>query len=209
MLIEIYSDVVCPWCYIGRRRLQQALRARPELRVELRWLPFELNPDIPPQGVDRAVYLASKFGDLNQLKAMHEQMRSIGAQLGIAFRFELIGRTPNTRAAHALLELGALHGRQTEILDTLFRAYFEEGRDIGDTVVLEDIAASQGLGGSAVTAALHDEALRAQIVEYEKQAAELGISGVPTFIFERRYAVSGAQEPAVLIDIFDRIRAAA
>jgi len=209
MLIETYSDVVCPWCYIGRRRLQQALRARPELAFELRWLPFELNPDMPAEGTDRAAYLAAKFGDLSRLEAMHAQMRAIGAPLGITFRFELIKRAPNTRAAHALLELAGLHGRQTEILDALFRAYFEEGRDIGDASVLETIAATQGLGGTAVTAALHDEALHAQVVEYERQAAELGISGVPTFIFERRYAVSGAQEPAVFIDIFERIRAAA
>lgn len=209
MQIEMYSDLVCPWCYIGRKRLEVALNQRPDLRVRVRWLSFELNPQIGRDGIDRAAYLAAKFGDTAQLAAMQLHIREVGIDLGIDLRFESISRTPNTRAAHALMAIAAERGAQDETAAALFAAYFEQGRDIGDLEVLVEIGAARGLDRDATRAALQDRRHHAQIVAHERQAAQWGISGVPTFIFDRRYAVSGAQEPQVFLQVFDRLRAAA
>lgn len=211
MHIEIYSDLVCPWCYIGRKRFDAALAQRPALQPQLQvhWLPFELNPQLEESGVERAKYLAAKFGDPSQLQAMQRHIREVGTDTGIGFRFELIRRTPNTRAAHALLAVAEEHGRQAQVSMALFAAYFEQGRDIGDREVLVEIAAAHGLDPSCAHGALADRRHYAQIVSHEQQAAQWGITGVPTFIFDRRYAISGAQEPQVFLQVFDRLRAAA
>jgi len=209
MLIEIYSDLVCPWCYIGRKRFDSALAQRPEVRPEVRWLPFELNPHLGPNGVDRRSYLAAKFGDAAQLEAMQTHIAAVGSGLGIEFQFHLIRKTPNTRAAHALLAMGAQGGVQDEIIGALFGAYFEQGRDIGDIEVLVDIGSAQGLDADKTRNALVERRHHAQIVAHERQAAQWGVSGVPTFIFDRRYAISGAQEPQVFLQVFERLRAAA
>lgn len=209
MRVEIFSDVVCPWCYVGRKRFELAVAERPEARADVRWLPFELNPEMAEEGVDRATYLAAKFGDVSRLESMHAHLREIGATLGIQFRFDLIRRTPNTRAAHALLELAAESARQNEVNAALFAAYFEQGCDVGDRDVLVEIGAVQGLDAGDVRSALASKRHYPEIAGYQRQAAQWGISGVPTFIFERRYAVSGAQEPPVFLQVFDRLRAAA
>ncbi len=209
MHVEIYSDLVCPWCYIGRQRFHAALAQRPDLAMTVRWLPFELNPGIGPEGLDRTAYLTAKFGDAAQLAAMQRHIGEVGADLGIEFRFERIRKTPNTRAAHSLMAVAGAVGRQDDMAHALFAAYFEQGRDLGDLDVLVDIGAAQGFAGEATRAALTDRRHHPQIVAHERQAAQWGISGVPTFIFDRRYAVSGAQEPAVFLKVFDRLRAAA
>lgn len=209
MQVEIYSDIVCPWCYIGRKRFEQALAQRPEGRAEVRWLPFELNPDLPETGVDRTQYLAAKFGDGARLESMQAQLREVGATLGIEFRFDLIRKTPNTRAAHALLELAAAGGRQSETCLALFVAYFEQGRDIGDREVLVEVGVAQGLDAADVRSTLASKRYYPEIAGFERQAAQWEIRGVPTFIFDRRYAVSGAQEPPVFLQVFDRLRQAA
>jgi len=209
MQIEVYSDLVCPWCYIGRKRFDAALEQRRDLDVSVHWLPFELNPQLEEQGMDRLKYLAAKFGDASQLQAMQRHIREVGSALGIDFHFELIRRTPNTRAAHSLLALAEETGKQSEVSLALFTAYFEQGRDIGDRQVLAEIGQAQGLDPSVVLGALADRRHYPKIVAHEQQAAEWGISGVPTFIFDRRYAISGAQEPQVFLQVFDRLRAAA
>lgn len=209
MRVEIYSDIVCPWCYIGRKRFEQALAQRPEARADVRWLPFELNPDLPETGLDRAQYLAAKFGDGERLERMQAQLQEVGAALGIEFRFDLIRRTPNTRAAHALLEVAAEHGRQSEVYAELFAVYFERGRDIGNRDVLIEIGAAHDLDAAEVRSALATRRHYPEIAGAERQAAQWGIQGVPTFIFDRRYAVSGAQEPPMFLQVFDRLREAA
>ncbi len=209
MHIEIYSDLVCPWCYVGRQRLHAALAQRPDLPVDVRWLPFELNPGIGPQGMDRTEYLTGKFGDAAQLAAMQRHIGEVGSEFGIDFHFERIRKTPNTRAAHSLMAVAAAAGKQNEVVGAVFAAYFEQGRDLGDLDVLAEIGAAHGLARDATLAALADRRHHAQIVAHERQAAQWGISGVPTFIFDRRYAVSGAQEPAVFLKVFDSLRAAA
>jgi len=201
--VEVFSDTVCPWCYVGKQRFEHALAARPELAVDLKWLPYELNPDLPAQGADRAQYLAAKFGDANRFADAQRRLRDIGAQLDIEFRFEAITRMPNTRRSHALIAWAA--AAQSDVKGRVLRAYFSEGRDIGDPQVLVSIAADAGLDATAARAAIDDPALHRGIAALEAQAQSWGITGVPAFVFERRYLVSGGQEPQVFLQVMDRI----
>ncbi|MBX3695651.1 MAG: DsbA family oxidoreductase [Steroidobacteraceae bacterium] len=209
MLVEVFSDTVCPWCYVGKRRFEQALAARPDLPVELRWLPFELNPDLPAGGADRAEYLRAKFGNADRFRDAQQRLRDIGATLGIDFQFERITRMPNTRRSHALIAWagGASAVAQADIKERVLRAYFSEGRDIGDSDVLAALATEAGLDAGAARAAFGDPALHGQIATLEAQAQSWGISGVPAFVFDRRWLISGGQEPQVFIELMDRIAA--
>lgn len=189
--IDVVSDVICPWCYIGKRRLEKALALLGE-KPELRWLPFQLNPGMPQGGMPRAQYRAAKFGSAERAKGLDARVAAEGAGEGIAFAFERIQRTPNTASAHRLIELAQKQGAGTQVVDALFRAYFEEARDIGDGQVLQEIAQGCGVtdwphGADAATVAALEEQMRGR-----------GISAVPTFIFNRRLGVSGAQPPETL-----------
>jgi predicted DsbA family dithiol-disulfide isomerase len=203
--IEIYSDVVCPWCFLGKRRLEAALRARPDLPVALRWRPFELNPGLGAAGADRREYLASKFPDAAGLAEAHRRLVALGREAGIDYRFEAIARVPNTRAAHALVALAG--DREGAVVEALFRAYFEDGRDVGDLDVLAAIAADAGLDPADVRGRLAAGSGRTAIEAQEREAARLGVSGVPLFVFAGRWAVSGAQEPATLVSALDQVAA--
>jgi predicted DsbA family dithiol-disulfide isomerase len=203
VLVEVFSDTVCPWCYVGKLRFERAAAERPDLAIDLRWLPFELNPDMPVEGADRARYLAAKFGDANRFADAQRTLRGIGTGLGIEFRFEAITRMPNTRRSHALIAWAA--AAQSDVKGRVLRAYFSEGRDIGDPDVLASIAADAGLDASAARAAIDDPALHREIASLEARAQSWGISGVPAFVFERRYLVSGGQEPEVFLQVMDRV----
>ncbi len=207
MKLEVYSDTICPWCYVGFARLQQALAARPELAVEVAWLPYELNPDLPPEGEDRKAYMLRRFGDVNRFAAGQRQLIELGASLGIDFQFERVSRAPNTRRSHALINWAGEAGAaaQSRVKERVLRAHFTEGRDIADPEQLVALAAECGLDAEAARAALDEPARRATIVALETQAQRWGISGVPTFIFERRYAFSGAQPLEVFLGAFDRV----
>ncbi|MGE3934559.1 MAG: DsbA family oxidoreductase, partial [Rhodospirillaceae bacterium] len=141
MRIDVIVDTICPWCYIGKRRLDRALQARPHIAVEIGWRPFQLNPDMPPEGRDRRLYLAQKFGGLDRARQRNAAIAEAGAAEHIDFRFNRIDRTPNTINSHRLLLLAGRHGVQTEALDAVFRGYFTDGLDIGDIDVLADLAA--------------------------------------------------------------------
>ncbi|HEY7377171.1 MAG TPA: DsbA family oxidoreductase [Steroidobacteraceae bacterium] len=206
MKVEIYSDAVCPWCFIGKRRFDQARRQRPGLALEVQWRAFELNPGLPATGMDREEYLLAKFGDRERLHHMQEQLRETGTSLGIQFRFDRIGRTPNTRAAHQLLALAAEHGLQDPACDALFSAYFAEGRDIGDRQVLAELSAQLGLDAPD---SLDEGRLQDRVLADENLARDWGITGVPTFIFDSRYALSGAQPAEVFVQFFDRVSGSA
>jgi predicted DsbA family dithiol-disulfide isomerase len=206
MKVEIYSDTVCPWCYIGKRRFERAMRLRPDIEFEVQWLPFELNPDLPSPGVERETYLARKFGDLERVQAMQAQLRELGSSLGLQFRFERTRRMPNTRLSHEVLQYAHGAGAQGAVIEALFKAYFEEGRDIGARPLLVDIGAAAGLDATELASALDSRRHQGEVEALERQAHEWGISGVPTFIFERNYAVSGAQESDVFVQVFDRLR---
>jgi predicted DsbA family dithiol-disulfide isomerase len=202
--IEIVSDIVCPWCFIGKRRLEAALalyaQARPEAPPpRLSWLPFQLNPHLPPEGMDRLAYIESKFGP-GQGHGRYARVAAVGAGTGIAFAFERIERQPNTRAAHALVALAGERGLQPQVKEALMAAYFLHGRDLTDAAELVRIAASAGLDPDAARDRLADANALAAVDAAEERSRALGVQGVPFFIFDRRHAVSGAQDPRVLLD---------
>jgi predicted DsbA family dithiol-disulfide isomerase len=184
--IEVASDVVCPWCYIGKKRLEKALSlVDGELRPEIRWLPFQLNPGMPKEGMPRAEYRKAKFGSAERSRELDARVIAEGRSEGIDFAFDRIERTPNTSAAHQLI---ALAENQGPVVDALFRAYFEEAKDIGDPKVLAEIAAQCGVKGWPQ----EGERPARDVAALEEEVRAMGISAVPTFIFERKSGVSGA-----------------
>ncbi|ALA18856.1 MULTISPECIES: DsbA family oxidoreductase [unclassified Chelatococcus] len=204
LVIDVVSDVVCPWCFIGKRRLAAALAQRADVAVTVNWRPFQLDPTIPSGGIDRKEYLRRKFGDDERIAALHDNVRAAAADTGIAFRFEAIERSPNTLDAHRLIRWAQPLGRQDAVVERLFSDYFLAGRDIGDHVVLTEAAASGGLDPAEVAARLATEEDKDAVREEIATAARLGISGVPFFIFDGRYGVSGAQAPETLVEVIDK-----
>jgi predicted DsbA family dithiol-disulfide isomerase len=207
MRIDIYSDTVCPWCFLGKRRFELALRMRPHYEPRVAWRPFELNPDLPREGVERAGYLAAKIGDAARLAAMEETLIRHGEAIGIQFRFDLIKLIPNTRRSHLLIAHAARRRLQGQIKDRVMRAYFQEGTDIGDVEELVRLGVESGLPEHETRSALVLREGQDGVVAAERHAAVLGITGVPTFIFDGQYTISGAQEPDSLTQIFDQVAA--
>ena len=211
MKIEVFSDTVCPWCFVGLARLQRALAQRPGLQVDVHWLPFELNPDHPEAGEDRAAYMQRRFGDPNRFADAQTRLKELGNELGIEFRFDLQRRMPNTRRSHQLIAWAGSQGPgvQTRVKAAVMAAYFSHGLDIGEPDTLARLAADCGLDEVSARAALADPELRAAVIDIESQARRWNISGVPTFIFDRREAFSGAQEESVMLEVIDRVARAA
>lgn len=203
--IDIVSDVVCPWCYIGKRKLEAALaqRANDDAQpVQVRWLAFQLNPDIPAGGVDRRSYLENKFGGPERAQQIYARIKAAGDEVGIPFDFERIARQPNTVDAHRLTAWAQdLDPNAADALvERLFRAYFVEGVDIGDIEVLAGLAGDAGFDAAAARAWLASGAGRTAIEAEEQRSRALGVTGVPFFVFNQRLAVSGAQPPEVLLE---------
>jgi predicted DsbA family dithiol-disulfide isomerase len=205
MRIDIYSDTVCPWCYLGKRRFELALAARPQYEPRVTWRPFELNPDLPPEGADRAPYLAARMGSPERVAEAHEDLTRQGAASAIEFRFDLIERVPNTRRSHLLMAHAARCGRQTVVMDRVMRAYFEEGCDIGDIEVLVRLGVEAGLAEHETRQTLVLRAGQDGVIAAERHAAVLGITGVPTFIFDGQYSISGAQDVGTLARVLDQV----
>jgi predicted DsbA family dithiol-disulfide isomerase len=205
MRIDIYSDTVCPWCYLGKRRFDVAVAARPHFEPRVTWRPFELNPDLPADGVDRAAYLAARVGDAERVAAVHAELKRQGEASGIDFRFDLIRRMPNTRRSHLLIAHAARSGLQAAVKERIMRAYFEEGSDVGDTEELVRLAAEVGLSERAARSALVLRSGQDGVIAAERHAGVLGITGVPTFVFDGQYTVSGAQDVGTLARIFDQV----
>jgi len=200
--IDVISDVVCPWCYIGKRRLARTLelfRAGPgkATQIDVVWRPFQLNPQLPREGIDRSEYLAAKFG--SRAQEIYSRVTTVGRSVGIEFAFDRIVRQPNTVSAHQLIALALRYGKQDEMVETLFGGYFLEGLDLTRSDNLIELARRAGLDGQAARHCLADDAQRQAVLADDDQARALGVSGVPFFIFEHRLAVSGAQEPEVLL----------
>lgn len=197
--IEVVSDVICPWCYIGKRRLEKALGALGDsVRARVTWLPFQLNPGMPRAGMVRAEYRRAKFGSVERGRELDARVAAEGSGEGIAFAFERIERTPNTLAAHQLIELAQRQGRGDPTVDALFRAYFEEGRDVGEPAVLREIALASGVDCEGMEALWADSDELQRILRIESELRGLGIDAVPTFVFDRRTGVSGAHPPEAL-----------
>jgi predicted DsbA family dithiol-disulfide isomerase len=206
MRITILSDSICPWCFIGKRRFERALSMRPQQSLEVVWKPFQLNPTMPKEGIDRKQYLAAKFGGVERADRQYDRIRQVGREEGIAFDFGRIDRTPNTVNSHRLVYLAGQRGNQDAVVEGLFRAYFIEGRDVGDIAVLADVAAAVGFDRDEVMRYLLGDEDQFQILALDESARRNGITGVPCFIVEDRYAISGAQSPEIFHQIFDLVR---
>lgn len=199
--IDVISDVVCPWCFVGKRRLEKAVAAS-DVPLQIHWRPFQLDPTIPPEGKDRRAYLEAKFGTEERIRQLHDNLAAAGEAEGIPFAFERIKVSPNTLDAHRLIRWAEESGKQEEIVETLFRAYFLEGRDIGDHAVLTEIAASAGMDRESTAARLASDEDREVVQSEIVSAQQMGVTGVPTFVLLGRYALVGAQPAPELARAF-------
>lgn len=204
MRIDVFSDVVCPWCFVGKRRLEQALTESGIRDAEVHWHAFQLNPDLPLEGVDRKQYLESKFGP-DAMERIHARLDAVGKEAGIDFQFDKIRRSPNTRDAHRLLWLAGTQGKQSALKEALMQAYFIDGRDVGDRKVLSEIAAAVGLEADVTTFLAGDGGVQ-EVEEDLMTAGQLQISGVPFFILDQRIGLAGAQPPEVFKQALEAAR---
>lgn len=205
MIVDIVSDAICPWCYIGKRRLERALQQAPQPDLKIGWRPFQLNPDMPVEGMDRQEYLRAKFGDSRGGRG-YAAITAAGREEGIPFAFERIQRTPNTILAHRLIRYAARADNQDPIVEALFRAYFTEGQDIGRLETLVNVAGGAGLDAGAVESYLAGNEDEDAVRSEDAFARQIGIQGVPCFIIDRQYAVSGAQPPEAFLEVFQLAR---
>lgn len=199
--IDVVSDVVCPWCYLGKKRLEQAIEAvAGEVNVAVTFRPYQLNPDMPPQGVDHKKHLAEKLGGETAVERSHQMLTGLGHEDGIDFHFDRIALSPNTLDAHRLMRWAMIEGPQVQnsVALALFKAYFEEGRNIGDRTVLLDIAEKCGMERAVICALFSAGADIDSVKEEIGMAREMGVTGVPCFIIDNKYAVMGAQSSEVL-----------
>lgn len=202
--VDIISDVVCPWCFIGKRRLEQAI-ALTKTPFEIRWRPFQLDPTIPPEGKDRRAYMEGKFGSMEKIAAIHEHITKLGAEVGIPFAFDRIKVSPNTLDAHRLIRWAGDQGSQDAVVEALFRAYFFDGSNIGDHAVLADIAEVAGMDRTKVTERLASDDDRAEVRADIVASQRIGVTGVPTFILAGRYGLVGAQPAEELARAFAQV----
>ncbi|WP_315919603.1 DsbA family protein [Mesorhizobium sp. SP-1A] len=207
--VDVVSDVVCPWCFLGERRLREAIAAA-GIDVNVRWRPYQLDPSIPPQGLERKAYMQAKFGDDERLKQVHANLVSLGAVDGISFDFEAIKVAPNTLDAHRVIRWAGTAGEdvQNRLVDNLFSRYFEQGGNTGDPAVLIAAARDAGMDAAVVETLLPTDADKDEVLAEIATASRMGITGVPCFLLEGRYAVMGAQETSVLADAIRQVSAA-
>ena len=204
LLIDLVADVVCPWCYLGWRRLKSALALRPDVEPLIVWRPYQLDPTLPEQGVDRKAYMAGKFKDPLKLKAVHTALVEGGAEDGIVFDFDAIALSPNTNAAHRLIRWGQGAGRQDAVVEALFAAYFTHGRDIGDPQVLAEIGEQAGLDRLVILRLLSEGADQDSVAREHAMAVQGGITGVPFAICGGKLAVVGAESPENIAAAIDK-----
>ncbi len=207
--IDITSDVVCPWCYIGKRRLEAAMRQSPGHTFAVRWRPYQLNPTMPAEGMDRRAYRTRKFGTWEKSLELDAQVTAAANAEGLPFALDKIARTPNTFNAHRVLWLADQQGVQDAVAEELFKAYFVEGRNFGDRAVLLDIAAAGGLSRERVDAMLHGDDGVDEVKVEEAKARQRGVDGVPFFVINNSVAISGAQPTAAFVAAFQQVAPAA
>lgn len=201
--IDFHFDTTCPWCFIGKRRLGRALAQRPETPAEMRWMPFLLNPDLPPEGLPRQTYLERKFGGDRRIERFLAAVSQAGATENIHFDFARIERTPNTALSHRLVRYAARFGCQAEVVEALFTAYFIDGLDIGDIEILLEIGARFGLPCGRLAEHLANNAVVDDIQRDNARAGHLGITGVPAIVIDQAFALAGAQDPEILVRLID------
>lgn len=208
MQIEIYSDVVCPWCFIGKHRLEAALEtAGYTNQAHVIWRPFQLNPTMPKSGMDRRAYLDAKVGGAEARRTMEERVAKAGEMDGIVFAFDRIERTPNTFDAHRLMWFAQQQGKQDDLAEALFHAYFTEGRDIGEDQTLIDVASENGLNGNEVRELLVGDKGVEEVRAEEAAGHRMGIRGVPYFVLNGLYTISGAQPPDIFVSAMQKAEA--
>ncbi|MEM8631724.1 MAG: DsbA family oxidoreductase [Pseudomonadota bacterium] len=205
--LDILSDPICPWCYIGKSQLDRALAGRPDHPLAIEWHPFQLNPDMPAGGMDRREYLETKFGGKENAVKVYSRIAEAAEAAGLSINFEGITRTPNTLDAHRLIHWAGIEGRQTPVVDALFKAYFEEGNDIGDPRVLADIAEAAGMDRAATVQLLSGNADAEDIRNRDNHARTHGVTGVPTFVVANQHVLPGAQSPELWTKAIDEIAA--
>jgi predicted DsbA family dithiol-disulfide isomerase len=203
--LDILSDPICPWCYIGKTHLDRALEQHPDHPFVIEWHPFQLNPDMPAEGMDRRAYLEAKFGGADGAAEVYGRIADTARAAGLAIDFDRIGRTPNTLDAHRLIHWAGLEGRQTATVTRLFKAYFENGEDICDRDVLLDIAEGVGLDRAMIERLLDSDADRDDIRARDAHARERGVTGVPTFVIANTHVVPGAQPPELWNQVLDEL----
>jgi predicted DsbA family dithiol-disulfide isomerase len=193
--LDIFSDPVCPWCYVGKANLDRALAAHPDHPFQIQWHPFQLNPDLPAEGVDKRSYLEAKFGGKARVDAIHERLREVARAAGVDMDPDRPARMPNTLNAHRLIHWAGIEGRQPAVVTSLMRAYWSEGRDIGDPDALADIAGENRMDRAATLRLLQSDADAGDIRARDEDARRKGVNAVPTFLVAQHYVVSGAQPP--------------
>ncbi|QIE41805.1 DsbA family oxidoreductase [Rhodobacteraceae bacterium SC52] len=206
--LDIFSDPICPWCLIGKTQLDRALAQRPGHPFKIVWHPFQLNPDMPAEGMDRREYLETKFGGRDRAVKVYSQIDDAARAIGLELNFEGIKRTPNTRNAHRLILWSEIEDKQDAVVDALFTAYFIDGRDIGDVDVLADIADASGLDAAVVRRLLSGDNDISEIVDRDATARAMGLSSVPTFIVGGQHAVPGAQPAELWLQVIDEMTGA-
>ncbi len=204
--VDVVSDVMCPWCYIGKRRLERAIAASPDTLLDIRWRPFQLDATIPDDGMDRQEYLERKFGGAEGVAEVYEPVRDAGKAEGIPFRFEAITKSPNTINAHRIIRWSHSVGLQDQVVERLFELYFIEGADLTDKEVLTDAAAMSGMEREIVERLIHSDADVEETKNEIALAQQMGVTGVPTFIVGQKYAVVGAQGPEVIAGAIAKVR---
>jgi predicted DsbA family dithiol-disulfide isomerase len=206
LTIDVVSDVVCPWCYVGKRRLERALVQQSDDKVEIRWLPFFLDPSVPPGGIPRIDYITRKFGTPGKITPAHERLVGIGASIGIDFKFERIERQPNTLDAHRVIGWAQEAGRASSVVNRLFELFFTEGADIGAHDVLIEAGKFAGLDAGRLRQDLAGDRDTDLVARQVIAATNAGIGGVPFFVFDKKLAVAGAQEEGVLLEAMRKVR---
>ncbi|MGE5546475.1 MAG: DsbA family oxidoreductase [Solirubrobacterales bacterium] len=206
MRIDFIFDTVCPWCYVGKRRLMRALSMRPRGRLEIRWRPFLLNPEMPLEGIDRGTYLDRKFGGPSRVNRIHSAVTAAGRAEGIDFAFDRISRTPSSLHSHRLVRFAERQGRDSDMVEAIYHAYFVEGLDIGAIDQLSAIAGRVGLDANEVRTFLMSDADITTVMSDNARAHRLGVNGVPCIIIDGQYALAGAQEPDILMRLIDIAR---
>lgn len=199
--LDIFSDPICPWCYIGKSYLDRALEAHPDHPFEIEWHPFQLNPEMPPEGADRRSYLEAKFGGKQNAVSIYARVAEAAEAAGVSINFDTMNRVPNTLDAHRLIHWAGLEGRQAAMVSALFRAYFRDGKDIGDHATLAALAGDAGLDAALAARLLATEADRADIAARDAHARQRGVNAVPTYVIANQYVLSGAQT----VDLWGRV----
>lgn len=209
IVIDVVSDVVCPWCYVGKKRLEAALAARPDIAAEIRWRPFFLDPTVPRTGKPRIDYITGKFGGADKITPGHQRLIGIGKPVGIDFQFDKIEVQPNTLDAHRLIGWAGAEGKADELVENLFADFFVNGVDLSDRANLAAAAGYAGMDAAKVGADLASDKDEALVAKQAQAASASGIGGVPFFVFGSKVALSGAQEPEVISSAIDQALAAA